>query len=57
MKSLVINQRGRQCANTLLLIALQMFLAALGGAQTVALPEPPQVRAKNHVISLTLHAE
>jgi len=33
-----------------------MFLAALGGAQTVALPEPPQVRAKNHVISLTLHA-
>src|SRR5260370_7711357 len=56
MKSLVINQKGRQCANILLLIALQMFLAALGGAQTVALPEPPQVRAKNHVISLALHA-
>jgi FtsP/CotA-like multicopper oxidase with cupredoxin domain len=56
MKSLVINQRGRQCANILLLIAQQMFLAAPGGAQTVALPEPPQVRAKNHVISLTLHA-
>src|SRR6266853_2700109 len=56
MKALVINQRGRQCANILLLIALQMFLAALGGAQTVALPEPPRMRSKNHVISLTLHA-
>jgi suppressor of ftsI len=33
-----------------------MFLAALGCAQTVSLPEPPQVRANNHVVSLTLHA-
>src|ERR1700734_4140082 len=33
-----------------------MFLSALGRAQTVSLPEPPQVHAKNHVVSLTLHA-
>src|SRR3981081_3332905 len=56
MKSLVINHKRRQCANIVLLIALQMFLAALGCAQTVSLPEPPQVRARNHYISLTLHA-
>jgi suppressor of ftsI len=40
----------------LLLIAAQIFLLALGNGQTVSLPEPPQVRAKNHVVSLTLHA-
>ena len=39
----------------LLLIGAQIFLLALGCAQTVSLPEPPQVRAKNHVVSLTLH--
>jgi suppressor of ftsI len=33
-----------------------MFLAALGYAQTAPLPEPPQVHARNHVVSLTLHA-
>ncbi|HSY66336.1 MAG TPA: multicopper oxidase family protein [Terriglobales bacterium] len=33
-----------------------MLLSALGCAQTLSLPEPPQVRAKNHVVSLTLHA-
>src|ERR1700734_1388079 len=33
-----------------------MFLSALGRAQTVSLPEPPQEDAKNHVVSLTLHA-
>ena len=33
-----------------------MFLSALGCAQILSLPEPPQVRAKNHVVSLTLHA-
>jgi suppressor of ftsI len=32
------------------------FLAALGCAQTLSLPEPPQVRARNHVLSVTLHA-
>src|SRR5216683_2327045 len=41
---------------TLLLIAAQIFLAALGYAQTVFWPDPPQVRGKNHVVSLTLHA-
>src|ERR1700736_2996271 len=56
MKSLVIGQKGRECMNILLLIGAQIFLAALGWAQTVFLPEPPQVRAKSHVISLTLHA-
>jgi suppressor of ftsI len=33
-----------------------LFLSALGSAQTVSLPQPPQVRAKNHVVSVTLHA-
>jgi len=41
---------------TLLLITAQLFLAALGHGQSVSLPEPPQVHAKNHVVSLTLHA-
>ena len=40
----------------LLLIAAQIFLTALARAQTVSLPEPPEVREKNHVVSLTLHA-
>jgi len=46
----------RKSAHILLLIAAQMFLAAWGWAQKVSLPEPPQVRAKDHVVSLTLHA-
>jgi suppressor of ftsI len=33
-----------------------LVLSALGSAQTVSLPQPPQVRAKHHVVSLTLHA-
>jgi len=41
---------------SLLLIGGQVFFAALGCAQTAWLPEPPQVRATNHVVSLTLHA-
>src|SRR6267143_217547 len=40
----------------LLLIGGQVFLAALGCAQTVSLPEPPQVRANTHVVPLTLRA-
>jgi len=43
-------------ARNLLIIGAHMFLAALGSTQTVSLPEPPQVQAKNHVVSLTLHA-
>ena len=33
-----------------------IFVAALGYAQIVSLPESPQVRAHNHVVSVTLHA-
>jgi suppressor of ftsI len=39
-----------------LLVATQIFLTALGCAQVASLPEPSQVQAKNHVVSLTLHA-
>src|ERR1700722_10832144 len=35
---------------------VQIFLAVFGSAQTVSVPEPPEVRAKNHVVSLTLDA-
>src|SRR5256885_12637920 len=45
-----------KCAHILLLVAVQIFPPALICAQTVSLPEPPQVRAKNHVVSLTLRA-
>jgi FtsP/CotA-like multicopper oxidase with cupredoxin domain len=45
-----------QRAPILLLVGAQIFLPALGRAQTVPLPEPPQVRASRHVVSLTLHA-
>jgi suppressor of ftsI len=33
-----------------------IFFSALGCAQGSSLPEPPQVQARNHVVSLTLHA-
>jgi suppressor of ftsI len=37
-------------------IAVYIFLAAYGSAQIVSLPEPPQVRPRNHVSTLTLDA-
>ena len=40
----------------LLIVSAQIFLAALGCSQSVSQPEPPQVRAKNHAVTLTLHA-
>ncbi|PYX87897.1 MAG: hypothetical protein DMG68_10240 [Acidobacteria bacterium] len=40
----------------LLLVLGVMFLAALACAQTVSLPQPPQVQGMDHVVSLTLHA-
>ncbi len=40
----------------LFLMGGQIFLIAPGCAQAVSLPQPPQVRARNHVLSLTLHA-
>jgi suppressor of ftsI len=43
-------------AYILLLVGTPMFLSALGRTQTAPLLDPPQVRAKNHVASLTLHA-
>ena len=45
----------RKYARTLFL-SVPFFLAAYGSAHTVAVPEPPQVRAKNHVVSLRLDA-
>jgi FtsP/CotA-like multicopper oxidase with cupredoxin domain len=56
MEFLSTNQTMKNCARALLPVGVQIFLAALGWAQTVSLPEPPQVRAKRHVVSLTLHA-
>ena len=39
------------------IIGVQSILAHLcSAAQTISLPVPPQVRATNHVVSLTLHA-
>ena len=38
------------------LVGVQIFVAVLGSAQTVSLPDPPQVSGKSHVVSLTLHA-
>jgi FtsP/CotA-like multicopper oxidase with cupredoxin domain len=54
MDLLPMNQMKR--ARILLLTGAQIFIPALGCAQTVPLPEPPQVRASRHVVSLTLHA-
>src|SRR2546421_6613640 len=56
MELLGTNQKTGKYTNILLLMATQIFLAALGRAQTISLPEPPQVGAKNHVVVLTLHA-
>jgi suppressor of ftsI len=40
----------------LLIVCGQLLLAVRALAQAVPLPEPPQVEAKDHVVSLTLHA-
>jgi FtsP/CotA-like multicopper oxidase with cupredoxin domain len=40
----------------LLVVGAQILFAAWGSAQTVSLPEPPQVGAENHVVSVTLRA-
>ncbi|HZZ15292.1 MAG TPA: multicopper oxidase domain-containing protein, partial [Candidatus Sulfotelmatobacter sp.] len=40
----------------LLILIPQIFLAVSGWAQTVSLPRPLQVQAKNHVVSFALHA-
>jgi suppressor of ftsI len=56
MKVLGTKRNAGNCVNVLLLIGWQMLLPAIGCAQTVPLPEPPQVRTKNLVVSLTLDA-
>src|SRR5579864_4406811 len=40
----------------ILFIGMHILLAAYGSAQTVAMPEPTEVRTKNHVVSLRLDA-
>jgi suppressor of ftsI len=40
----------------ILLILITMLVSSPGFGQTVSLPEPPQVHAKTHVVSLELHA-
>lgn len=40
----------------ILRLGVPLFITVYGIAQTVSLPEPPQVRAKNHVVSITLDA-
>ena len=45
----------RKCKG-ILLLGVQIIFVAFSLAQTVSVPEPPQVRAQNHVVSLTLHA-
>ena len=50
------NHKTNKRAHIALLIAVQIVLTTLGWVQDVSLPEPPQVRAKSHVVSLTLHA-
>ncbi len=56
MELLVAKQEKRKCGHITLLIGAQILLTTLAWTQTSSLPEPPQVRAKNHVVSLTLHA-
>ena len=52
----MMNHKRGKYAQIPLLIAVQMILTTLSWAQDVSLPEPPQARAKNHVVSLTLRA-
>ena len=54
MELLETNQMKR--AFLLLAAGAQIFLSALGCTQTVPLLDPPQVPARHHVLSITLHA-
>jgi suppressor of ftsI len=51
----VKNQRPRKHTRSVFTGA-QLFLAAMGWAQTISLPDTPQVRALDHVVAFTLHA-
>src|SRR5258708_4396009 len=56
MRHRPVTSTGRVMTRNLLILIPQIFLAVSGWAQTVSLPRPPQVQAKNHVVSFTLHA-
>ena len=47
---------GQRKCTRLPLLGAQLLLAAYGLGQTLSAPEPPQVRAKNHLVSLRLDA-
>ena len=49
-------QKGNSLHVRLVRGATLLFLTALSSTQIVSLPEPPQIRATSHVLSLTLHA-
>jgi suppressor of ftsI len=55
---LFISQKARRRTHIALLTTMHTFLATLALAQSVpvSVPEPPQVRPKHHVVSLTLDA-
>ncbi len=52
----LMGQKTRDCVCIFLVIAAEIFLAALVCAQTVSLPDAPEVRARNHIATLSLHA-
>src|ERR1700675_3487815 len=56
MERLLMGEKTRDCAYIFLVIGAEIFLAALVCAQTVSLPEAPEVRARDHIAALTLHA-
>ena len=56
MQILLTNQGTRTYARILLVLGAEISFAVSGCAQTVFLPEAPEVRARNHVASLRLHA-
>src|ERR1700686_3195376 len=56
MELSIANHKTSKCAHIALLIAAQILLTTFAFAQSGSLSEPPQVRARSHVASLTLHA-
>src|SRR5258708_4630169 len=53
---LLKDQTISRCVCIGFLTVAQVFLSTAGSAQTIPVIDPPQVRAKNHLVSLTLHA-
>ncbi|MGA2354004.1 MAG: multicopper oxidase family protein [Terriglobales bacterium] len=50
------NRKMSKCAHIALLLAAPILFTVLAWAQNSSLPQPPQVGAKHHVVSLSLHA-